>query len=72
MERRCCSSVLLTYNQHSDLVDYECRFLLTLSLPQVPDKNRPSGFTGIIEAFLPESFKGKRKISVNLAKDAGS
>lgn len=41
---------------------------------QMPDKNKPSNFTGIIEAdeaFLPESYKGKRKMPRESRKRGG-
>ena len=41
---------------------------------RMPDKNQPSSFTGIIEAdeaFLPESFKGKREIPRESRKRGG-
>lgn len=41
---------------------------------QMPDKNKPTSFTGIIEAdeaFLPESFKGKRQMPRKSRKRGG-
>ena len=55
-------------------INLRTAFLWRHRFLQMPNKNKPSSFTGIIEAdeaFLPESFKGKRGISRDPGKRDG-
>ena len=55
-------------------INLRTAFLWRHRFLEMPNKNKPSSFTGIIEAdeaFLPESFKGKRKMPRDPRKRGG-